>query len=1113
MPAYKWTKCTVCPASWKANGICNRCDNGVPAPAVSERQCVVSCSNRSGKGKGGSSASLMSDGEATQGVSRFESRSDSSHLAPAPTTTISPLSLPSPAVRKQMLPPSGQHWNGNKSIYIAYPQDYLLNHDLYGSKEVIGCIICDSLSQLVDEHGDWEFYLEDFLKKQYELTGEVYMAIYAGGSALKYPTKAGSYYAELLQYVPKCGLDFLLIYCSGNDLYSWDQVRRWDDDWLTEADLLCETGKDFAKHVMFGFGASSLAWKYNETIGIFSSCKRYDDSVAYLVEELKGKGHRAFSGAKQLEGVVLGDRIGHISTASRQQLYSAITLWLEALRVGQDDMLADKPQRRFGFVPLGRGEFTDREAELMRQDMIVDEPKDFDTWWTESENKDWWSDLTWDAVAQCLLVQLCRWQKEGYRIPSNLKLRALEDCMQQHEYKAPRLGSNSWSHQLEAVLQWYADKLKLVGRHPCTTCGGEGNVVKVPKLCNVFECRSCERVRLDNLRAKMYTNPDYNVDEVMAEFWVTMEEDAKATIASAAIDNNVDPADVAPAHDDVGGTGQRLDSPSTQESVCADSAESSMPPLEPSIDEWQRQQPHVVGNDDDDLFGHVPEAPSDLHHKGLRTGDGPASYDVDPMFADYKDFIFSDQLLGRGSFGRVYKAAQVSSNETVDIKKEDKATANAERLPGQLGEWQVNVMLKHKNIVAFHGYWFEENTNCMVFEYCNKGSLHQYIRGAHYDYEKTSVDLIFPQILSGVAHMHQHGVVHRDIKPENILLSQAKLIDDPDISNKVLPLQVKIGDFGCAFLCGPHQAVKARGTLLRRSPEMLLWGGNWSGDMWALGLVLWELMFEDPLMQRNCIATYDEEGCLEFIRGSFFANEVKLGYASAKEWCFPYHMLLASLLELQWQQRPTAVDALAFCSQSFESAHVGGEISDTLLTGFPNVYDGRGPPPYVPHPWLVDYHAESKQFVYYRDDDSQMGVFTFAPPPCAPLPWDVRWCNNTKRFYRELHNVYEEDWWSVFDEYLYGGQELKQQVQRARQLVDPNLYHHNKKEWEASINLILFEDDHEGGSLTMKATEKFCIASEGSENEEEEEEASSIADSDYQSFKIKWSSSDNALVG
>ena len=152
----------------------------------------------------------MSDGEATRGVSRFESRSDSSHLAPAPTTTISPLSLPSPAVRKQMLPQSGQHWNGNKSIYIAYPQDYLLNHDLYGSKEVIGCIICDSLSQLVDEHGDWEFYLEDFLKKQYELTGEVYMAIYAGGSALKYTTKSGSYYAELLQYVPKCGLDFLL---------------------------------------------------------------------------------------------------------------------------------------------------------------------------------------------------------------------------------------------------------------------------------------------------------------------------------------------------------------------------------------------------------------------------------------------------------------------------------------------------------------------------------------------------------------------------------------------------------------------------------------------------------------------------------------------------------------------------------------------------------------------------------------------------------------------------------------------------------------------------------------------------------------------------------------
>ena len=403
----------------------------------------------------------------------------------------------------------------------------------------------------------------------------------------------------------------------------------------------------------------------------------------------------------------------------------------------------------------------------------------------------------------------------------------------------------------------------------------------------------------------------------------------------------------------------------------------------------------------------------------------------------------------------------------VAVKKANKASADAHRLPEQLGEWEVNLMLKHKNIVEFLGYWFEENDNCMVFEYCNAGDLHRYLRRNTYRATKEDVDLIFPQILRGVAHMHQHDIVHRDIKPENILLVK------PD----VLPLEVKLSDFGCAYPCRPHQAVKAMGTFTCRSPEMLLWGGNWSGDMWALGLVLWDLMFEDPLMSMHRYPLLDPDSCLEFIRGSFFTEEVSVHIAEAKEFFFPYHALLASLLELQWQQRPIAVDALAFCSQSFQSADAGGQIPEHFFTELETVHHGSGPPSYVPHPWLVEYHAEEKQFVYYREDTPQEA--TFAPPPCAPMPWDVRWCNKTKRFYRGLHSAFERDNWNKFDEFLYGGQQLKEKVQFARRMVDPNLYFSNIKEWEALINQLLLEDHDGGDSLTG----------------EEEEEASIVADS------------------
>jgi serine/threonine-protein kinase len=46
------------------------------------------------------------------------------------------------------------------------------------------------------------------------------------------------------------------------------------------------------------------------------------------------------------------------------------------------------------------------------------------------------------------------------------------------------------------------------------------------------------------------------------------------------------------------------------------------------------------------------------------------------------------------------------------------------------------------------------------------------------------------QVLFGLAHAHEHGIIHRDIKPANIVLSQKSGLGD----------HVKILDFGLAKL-------------------------------------------------------------------------------------------------------------------------------------------------------------------------------------------------------------------------------------------------------------------------------------------------------------------------
>lgn len=108
--------------------------------------------------------------------------------------------------------------------------------------------------------------------------------------------------------------------------------------------------------------------------------------------------------------------------------------------------------------------------------------------------------------------------------------------------------------------------------------------------------------------------------------------------------------------------------------------------------------------------------------------------------------------------------------------------------------------------------------------------------------EETAKD-IFKQLLSGVAYLHEKGVVHRDLKPGNVLL-----LEDP---NRGSPL-IKIADFGVARkqIDGNFMTTIC-GTFNYAAPEVLLQGNTFLGagaqatpygkevDMWSLGVILY----------------------------------------------------------------------------------------------------------------------------------------------------------------------------------------------------------------------------------------------------------------------------------
>lgn len=68
-------------------------------------------------------------------------------------------------------------------------------------------------------------------------------------------------------------------------------------------------------------------------------------------------------------------------------------------------------------------------------------------------------------------------------------------------------------------------------------------------------------------------------------------------------------------------------------------------------------------------------------------------------------------------------------------------------------------------------------------EFCEKSTLRTAIDNGLYEDEERLWRL-FREIIEGLAHIHQQGMIHRDLKPVNIFL------DSND--------HVKIGDFGLA---------------------------------------------------------------------------------------------------------------------------------------------------------------------------------------------------------------------------------------------------------------------------------------------------------------------------
>lgn len=188
-------------------------------------------------------------------------------------------------------------------------------------------------------------------------------------------------------------------------------------------------------------------------------------------------------------------------------------------------------------------------------------------------------------------------------------------------------------------------------------------------------------------------------------------------------------------------------------------------------------------------------------------------------------------LLGRGGMGEVYRAEDLTLEQTVALKflgaRETDADAAGDAHLAQFhNELRTARQVSHKNVVRLYDLGEADGRRFLTMEYVDGEDLGALLRRIGRFPEDRAV-AIARQLCAGVAAAHDRGVIHRDLKPANVMID-----GDGD---------VRITDFGIATAAADSGAGPA-GTPQYMAPEQLT-GASASikSDIYALGLILFEI--------------------------------------------------------------------------------------------------------------------------------------------------------------------------------------------------------------------------------------------------------------------------------
>ncbi|XP_039956769.1 G protein-coupled receptor kinase 2 isoform X1 [Bactrocera neohumeralis] len=198
----------------------------------------------------------------------------------------------------------------------------------------------------------------------------------------------------------------------------------------------------------------------------------------------------------------------------------------------------------------------------------------------------------------------------------------------------------------------------------------------------------------------------------------------------------------------------------------------------------------------------------------------------------YKTFRMY-RVLGKGGFGEVCACQVRATGKMYACKKLEKKRIKKRKGESMvLIEKQILQKINSRFVVNLAYAYETKDALCLVLTIMNGGDLkfHIYNMGGDPGFEMVRARFYAAEVVCGLEHLHQQGIVYRDCKPENILL------DDHG--------HVRISDLGLAVEIPEGDLVRGRvGTVGYMAPEVIdNEKYSFSPDWFSFGCLLYEMI-------------------------------------------------------------------------------------------------------------------------------------------------------------------------------------------------------------------------------------------------------------------------------